>query len=159
VNLKYIPGLPHETFEHVCCRRYVAAYVDFPKPLIAAVNGPAIGVAVTVLGLFDVVYAADNASFSTPFSRLGQSPEGCASYTFPKIMGHAKVRYVLWSALIRMNGNSFSRFCFLNCCKCGANFYSLLLKETSSLRGVWTVCRFWNLIATVPVGNLALPLE
>lgn len=40
-------------------RRYVKAYIDFPKPLIAVINGPAVGVSVTLLGLFDVVYATE----------------------------------------------------------------------------------------------------
>ncbi|XP_066540041.1 enoyl-CoA delta isomerase 2, mitochondrial [Hoplias malabaricus] len=74
---------------------YVKAYIDFPKPLIAVVNGPAVGVSVTVLGLFDVIYATESATFHTPFSQLGQSPEGCSSYTFPRIMGHAKASEVL----------------------------------------------------------------
>ncbi|XP_011270516.1 hypothetical protein, variant [Capsaspora owczarzaki ATCC 30864] len=74
---------------------YVASYIHFPKLLVAAVNGPALGVAVTVLGLADVVFATDRATFKTPFTALGQSPEGCSSYVFPQIMGPIKANAML----------------------------------------------------------------
>ncbi|KAK1794877.1 hypothetical protein P4O66_010077 [Electrophorus voltai] len=100
-DLNNFTGIPQGGIEKMAkdsgelLKHYVKAYIDFPKPLIAVVNGPALGVSVTVLGLFDVVYATESATFHTPFSQLGQSPEGCSSYTFPKIMGNAKASEML----------------------------------------------------------------
>ncbi|XP_008829887.1 enoyl-CoA delta isomerase 2, mitochondrial isoform X1 [Nannospalax galili] len=79
----------------VVLRNFVNSFIDFPKPLIAVVNGPAVGISVTLLGMFDAVYASDKATFHTPFSSLGQTPEACSSYTFPKIMGPAKATEML----------------------------------------------------------------
>eukprot|EP01114_Cavostelium_apophysatum_P012978 TRINITY_DN3046_c0_g1_i1.p1 TRINITY_DN3046_c0_g1~~TRINITY_DN3046_c0_g1_i1.p1 ORF type:complete len:283 (+),score=62.14 TRINITY_DN3046_c0_g1_i1:29-850(+) len=75
--------------------RFIRAFLYFPKILIAAVNGPAIGVAATTLAHCDFVYASETASFNTPFVTLGQTPEACSSVMFPQIMGHLKANEVL----------------------------------------------------------------
>ena len=77
------------------CSRFVQSFIDHPKPLIALVQGPAVGIAVTTLGLCDVVYCSDRATFHTPFSSLGQSPEGCSAAIFPRTMGLSKANEVL----------------------------------------------------------------
>lgn len=77
-------------------KRFVESFIEFPKPLIAAVNGPAIGIAVTTLGLCDRVFASTTSNYRTPFAELGQSPEGCSSFTFPRLMGDAIAHEVLW---------------------------------------------------------------
>ncbi|KAK6030413.1 enoyl-CoA hydratase/isomerase family protein [Ostertagia ostertagi] len=74
----------------VVLKEYIQAYIDHEKPLVCLINGPAVGIAVTVLPLFDYVLATDKSTFHTPFSTLGQSPEGASSYTFPILMGQLR---------------------------------------------------------------------
>lgn len=74
---------------------FVDSLINFEKFLIAAVNGPAIGIPVTTLPLCDYVIASDKAIFQTPFTALGQCPEACSSLTFPKILGPSKASELL----------------------------------------------------------------
>ncbi|MEM6956112.1 MAG: enoyl-CoA hydratase/isomerase family protein, partial [Myxococcota bacterium] len=62
-------------------------FIDFPKPILVAFNGHAIGATVTSSTLCDAAIAADEATFSTPFARLGVTPEGCSSEHLPKLIG------------------------------------------------------------------------
>jgi len=63
------------------------AFLDFPKPILVAVNGPAIGACVTSATLCDGIVASEKATFSVPFAALGIPPEGCSSIHFQRLMG------------------------------------------------------------------------
>jgi enoyl-CoA hydratase/carnithine racemase len=73
----------------------INALVAFDKPLIAAVNGLAIGIGFTMLGHCDLVLVAESARFQTPFAKLGVAPEAASSYLFPARMGFQRAAYVL----------------------------------------------------------------
>ena len=75
--------------------RFLHAIADFPKPLVAAVCGAAVGVGTTLLLHCDLVYAGDNARFSLPFVNLGLCPEAASSLLLPRRIGLARAAEVL----------------------------------------------------------------
>ena len=81
--------------------RFLGSLLEFPKPLIAAVKGNAVGVGTTMLLHCDVVVAGPSAKFSMPFASLGLVPEAGSSYLFPLLVGYQR------AAKIFMTGESF----------------------------------------------------
>ena len=68
------------------------------KPVLAAVPGMAVGMGVTLLPHFDLVYAAEEATFLVPFARLGLVVEFGGSFTLPRLLGHQRTRELLLRA-------------------------------------------------------------
>ncbi len=81
---------------------FLFAIHNFPKPLIAAVHGRAVGIGTTMLMHCDIVTANPNSVFSMPFVSLGLVAEGGSSYLFPRLVGHAKASEIL------LTGRSFA---------------------------------------------------
>lgn len=78
------------------------AFIDFDKPIIGAVNGPAVGGGVTMLAHCDYNFATSSATFWCPFAELGIAPEFCSSVLLPHIMGHN------WSHRVLVEGAKLS---------------------------------------------------
>jgi enoyl-CoA hydratase/carnithine racemase len=81
--------------------QFLESLLNFPKPLIAAVKGNAVGVGTTMLLHCDVVVASPAAKFSMPFASLGLVPEAGSSFLFPQLVGYQR------AARIFMTGESF----------------------------------------------------
>ncbi|HXQ77061.1 MAG TPA: enoyl-CoA hydratase [Gemmatimonadaceae bacterium] len=83
--IKHPPG-PGESPQD----RLMRALINFAKPIVAAVQGVAIGGGTTMLGHCDFVYAGETTRFQVPFVNLALVPEFGSSYLFPSRFGYVR---------------------------------------------------------------------
>lgn len=78
--------------------RLLDALVGCDKPILAAVNGVALGIGMTMLGHTDVNYFATTARLKCPFTSLGVTPEAASSLLFPRLLGVQRANEFLFTA-------------------------------------------------------------
>ncbi len=77
--------IPRDTAGELTLKIY-----DIRKPVIAAINGPAVGVGTTMTLAMDIRLASETAKLGLIFNRRGMVPEGCCTWFLPRIMGFSK---------------------------------------------------------------------
>ena len=74
------------------------AFTQYPKPIIAAINGPAYGFGFTVTLTCDIRLASKRAKFSCAFVRIGVTPEFCSTFFLPRLIGYGKAAELIFTA-------------------------------------------------------------
>jgi acyl carrier protein len=80
--------------------RVTLAIYDCKKPVIAAVNGAAVGIGATMICAMDVRLASEKARIGFVFGKIGITPEACSSWFLPRIVGVSRALEMLYSAEI-----------------------------------------------------------
>ena len=97
VDLREHAARTPESSDRAAFERFVDAMSTFPKPLLCAVNGLAVGVGATMLGLADLVVMSEDAQVQLPFAARSIAPEAASTFTLPSLLGPQQAAWAMLS--------------------------------------------------------------
>ena len=80
-----------------CSVPAIQRFRETPKPIVAAINGPAIGAGLVIALACDMRLATASATFAVPFLRVGLQPDFGGAYFLPRLLGTARTFELLWT--------------------------------------------------------------
>lgn len=136
--------------------RFLDRIARAQKPFVAAVQGHAVGIGLTMLMHFDVVYVAADARLSAPFVNLGVVPEAASSVLIPQRIGHARA-YALFALGESIDGHTAAEWGLVTAALPAAQVQeralqtaqALAAKSPAALRATKQLMRDADAIATV----------
>lgn len=148
-------GLPPFVSDSQTMRRIVGGLLECPKPVIAKVNGDAIGFGASIALLCDVVIAGDHVKFADPHTLLGLSTGDGGSLIWPQLIGYAKAKHYLLTGEA-IDATEAERIGLITFVKPKADLDAFTQKYAERLaRGAQTAIRYSKLTANIPLRQLA----
>jgi enoyl-CoA hydratase len=148
-------GLPPFVGEAQVMRRIVGSLLECPKPVIAAVNGDAMGFGASIALLCDVVIAVEHARFADPHCKVGLSTGDGGSLIWPQLIGYAKAKHYLLTG-DALDAVEAERIGLISLVKPEAEFAEFVAAYARKLAaGAQTAIRYSKITANIPLRQMA----
>jgi enoyl-CoA hydratase len=136
-------------------RRIVGSLLECPKPVIAAVNGDAMGFGASIALLCDVVIAVEHARFADPHCKVGLSTGDGGSLIWPQLIGYAKAKHYLLTG-DALDAVEAERIGLISLVKPEAEFAEFVAAYARKLAaGAQTAIRYSKITANIPLRQMA----
>lgn len=147
-------GLVPFVTEAQTMRRIVGSLLECPKPVIAAVNGDAMGFGASIALLCDVVIAVEHARFADPHCKVGLSTGDGGSLIWPQLIGYAKARHYLLTG-DALDAIEAERIGLISLVKPADEFEDFVRKYAQKLAaGAQTAIRYSKITANLPLRQM-----
>jgi len=148
-------GLPPFVGEAHIMRRIVGSLLECPKPVIAAVNGDAMGFGASIALLCDIVIAVDHARFADPHCKVGLSTGDGGSLIWPQLVGFTKAKHYLLTG-DAIDAVEAERIGLISLVKPADEFTDFVAAYARRLAaGAQTAIRYSKLTANIPLRQMA----